>query len=55
MGIFEATAEVAIINDCWPEPEVAVNVNVDELGDLGLTVEEEWAIVAFMETLTDGY
>ncbi len=55
MGIFEATAEVAIINDCWPEPEVAVNVNVDELGDLGLTVEEEWAIVAFMEALTDGY
>jgi cytochrome c peroxidase len=39
----------------WPDPEVAVNVNTDELGDLGLTPEEEAAIVAFMKTLTDGY
>lgn len=41
--------------NCWPAPEVADNVNVDELGDLGLTEEEEWAIVAFMQTLSDGY
>jgi len=39
----------------WPPPEVADNVNTDELGDLGLTAEEEDAIVAFMETLSDGY
>lgn len=39
----------------WPPPEVPENVNVDELGDLGLTPEEEAAIVAFMKTLTDGY
>jgi len=39
----------------WPAPEVAVNVNTDELGDLGLTPEEEAAIVAFMKTLSDGY
>lgn len=39
----------------WPEPEVDENVNTDELGDLGLTVEEEEAIVAFMKTLSDGY
>ena len=39
----------------WPEPEVPVNVNTDELGDLGLTAEEEAAIVAFMKTLSDGY
>ncbi len=39
----------------WPAPEVDMNVNTDELGDLGLTDEEEDAIVAFMETLTDGY
>jgi cytochrome c peroxidase len=32
-----------------------INVNTDELGDLGLTDEEEDAIVAFMETLSDGY
>jgi cytochrome c peroxidase len=39
----------------WPAPEVPENVNTDELGDLGLTAEEEAAIVAFMKTLTDGY
>ena len=37
----------------WDPPEVSENVNVDELGDLGLTRQEEWAIVAFMRTLTD--
>jgi cytochrome c peroxidase len=39
----------------WPEPEVSDTVNTDELGDLGLTDEEEDAIVKFMETLSDGY
>jgi cytochrome c peroxidase len=39
----------------WPEPEVPMNVNTDELGDLGLTFDEEMALVAFMETLTDGW
>ena len=39
----------------WPEPEVAANVNRDELGDLGLTPQEMESIVAFMKTLTDGY
>jgi len=34
---------------------VADNVNVDELGDLGLTPEEENAIVAFLMTLSDGF
>jgi len=34
---------------------VADNVNRDELGDLGLTPEEEDAIVAFLKTLTDGF
>jgi cytochrome c peroxidase len=37
----------------WPPPEVSENVNVDELGDLGLTPEEEDAIVLFMKTLSD--
>lgn len=41
--------------DTWPDPEVPENVNTDELGDLGLTADEEAAIVAFMKTLTDGY
>jgi cytochrome c peroxidase len=39
----------------WPAPEVAENVNDDELGSLGLSEEEEAAIVAFLKTLSDGY
>jgi cytochrome c peroxidase len=39
----------------WPLPEIEQNVNVDELGDLGLTAEEETALVAFLKTFTDGY
>jgi cytochrome c peroxidase len=39
----------------WPEPEISQNVNHDELGNLGLTMDEEKAIVAFMKTLTDDY
>ena len=41
--------------DCWPNPEVAANLNKDELGKLGLTEAEERAIVAFLRTLSDGY
>ena len=37
----------------WPAPEVPVNVNRTELGNLGLTDAEEDAIVAFLKTLTD--
>lgn len=37
----------------WPAPEVLANVNRDELGNLGLTDEEEDAIVAFLKALTD--
>jgi cytochrome c peroxidase len=39
----------------WPPPEVSHNVNDEELGDLGLSDDEERAIVAFLKTLTDGY
>ena len=39
----------------WPDPEVAENVNTDELGNLGLTAGEEAAVVAFLKTLSDGY
>jgi cytochrome c peroxidase len=41
--------------NCWPAPEVAANLNTEELGDLGLTEDEENAIVAFLKTLSDGY
>ncbi len=49
------TEAQALAADCWPPPEVPTNVNVDELGDLGLTPDEEAAIVAFLKTLSDGY
>ena len=45
------TEAQALAEDCWPPPEVAENVNTGELGDLGLTPEEEAAIVAFLKTL----
>ncbi len=32
----------------WPPPEVAANVNRAEMGDLGLTDDQENAIVEFM-------
>jgi cytochrome c peroxidase len=41
--------------NCWPAPEASSNLNREELGNLGLTEQEEEAIVAFMRTLTDGY
>ena len=41
--------------NCWPEPEVSKNINREELGKLGLTEDEEMAIVAFLKTLSDGW
>ena len=49
------TERDALARDCWPAPEVMANVNTDELGNLGLSRAEERAIVAFMETLSDGF
>jgi len=40
---------------CWPAPADSTNLNRRQLGNLGLTGAEEDAIVAFLETLTDGY
>jgi cytochrome c peroxidase len=45
----------ALAAGCWPAPEVDENLNTDELGNLGLSEAEEWAIVAFLKTLSDGY
>ena len=39
----------------WDEAEVPATVNHDELGNPGMTDEEEAALVAFLKTLTDGY
>jgi cytochrome c peroxidase len=40
---------------CWPAPESTDNINTKRVGRLGLTDAEEDALVAFMQTLTDGY
>jgi len=40
--------------DCWPMPEVTNNLDTTT-GMLGLTDQEEDQIVAFLQTLTDGF
>jgi len=40
---------------CWPEPEYPATLNTTQLGNLGLTSDEEDDIVAFLKTLSDGY
>lgn len=61
-GVFKTLREVVEFYNSrdvdpakWGPPEVAENVNIDELGDLKLTATEIDDIVAFMLTLTDGY
>jgi cytochrome c peroxidase len=40
--------------NCWPAAEVP-GFNVDELGNLGLSDEQEDALAEFMKTLSDGW
>jgi len=40
--------------NCWPAPEVPNNIDMTT-GNLGLTDKEEDQIVAFLETLSDGF
>jgi cytochrome c peroxidase len=40
---------------CWPGPESTDNMNTKFMGRLGLSDEEESALVSFLQTLTDGY
>ena len=59
-GIFKNLRQVVVFYNTrdvgpWPPPEVRMNVNHDELGDLGLSEQEIDDIAAFMHTLTDGY
>ena len=51
---FASEAEAMTLG-CWPEPETSESVNDDELGNLKLTDAQEDAIVAFLQTLSDGY
>lgn len=42
-----------IAGENWAPPEIKEDVNTEELGDLGLSEEEEDLIVKFMKTLSD--
>jgi cytochrome c peroxidase len=39
----------------WRSPEVTMNMETGEVGNLGLSKKEELAIVAFLRTLSDGW
>ena len=59
-GYFKSLKEIVhfyntrdLQSEKWPAPEVSVNVNKTELGDLGLKEREEDAIVLFLKTLSD--
>ena len=47
--------EQAVKTGCWPKAEVTENVNKEELGNLGLSDREIDDLVAFLNTLTDGW
>ena len=58
------TEEEALANNCWPKPEFDNNLAAGKLappggrggipvGDLGLTKNEELAVVAYLKTLSD--
>lgn len=58
-GFFQSLKEIVhfyntrdVAKEAWPPSEVYDNVN-ERIGNLGLTDEEEDAIVAFLKTLTD--
>ena len=47
------TEKAALAKNCWPAPAIKANVFTGIIGNLGLTPEEEAAIVVYMKTLTD--
>jgi cytochrome c peroxidase len=47
--------EIALAQGCWPAPEIAETVNHSELGNLGMTRQEEKDLVRFLQTLSDGW
>jgi cytochrome c peroxidase len=59
-GFFKSLEEIThfyntrdVPTEMWPVPEIPYTVNTDELGNLGLSMDEEEAIVLFMTTLSD--
>ncbi|HUL38215.1 MAG TPA: cytochrome c peroxidase [Thermodesulfobacteriota bacterium] len=50
------TEKDALANNCWPAPAYTNGTAIPfVIGNLGLTAEEEAAIVAYLKTLTDYY
>jgi cytochrome c peroxidase len=59
-GVFKTLFQVVAFYNTrdvarWPAPEVGQNVNREELGNLHLTNQELEDLVAFLQTLTDGW
>ena len=50
-----ANETISLAQKCWAEPEVTQNVNFGEMGNLRLSQRDIDDLVAFLETLTDGY
>lgn len=51
----DLTEAEALELQCWPAPEISTNLNTQDMGNLHLSDNEEDAIVAFLQTLTDGF
>ena len=51
----EGLARMGYDPPCWLPPDYPETTNTEELGDLGLSLEEEQAIVTFLKTLSDGW
>ena len=43
------------VDPAWRSPEVLMNMETGDVGNLGLSKKEELAIVAFLRTLSDGW
>jgi cytochrome c peroxidase len=61
-GFFKTLKEIThfyntrdVPEEMWPPPEYPATVNFDELGNLGLSDDDEDALVEFMKTLDDGW
>lgn len=51
----DLTEAEALAEGCWAAPEVSENLNLLEVGNLGLTEAEEGALGAFLDALSDGW
>jgi len=59
-GVFQTLYEVISFYNSrdvadWPPPEVSENVNKEEMGNLEMTNLELEDLLAFLNTLTDGW